>query len=326
MNKPATGGIFLPYINDFIALKHNLGYAAANMEGSLKAFDRFAKSRGMQQVSIPESLSGEWCARRKGEANDTWSHRVNFLRQFCVYLFNLGFDVHIPGKYPSKHDEVFIPYIYSQEEMQTIFTAVDNLRLHDRHMNHLMFIMPALVRLLYATGLRIGEALALKTSDVNIESGFLIVSKSKNGKERIVPFTENLSGVLSQYLSYRGKLPCMESDNFFMKPNGEGGLTRKSVYYWWNRILSMAGIPRRGEVPGPRIQDLRHTFCVRSMKKMTEEGKDLYYALPVLSTYVGHSSLAATDRYVRMTADMYPGLLGKTESICSYIFPQINPR
>lgn len=326
MNKSAIGGAFSPYINDFITLRHNLGYAASSMESSLKAFDRFAKSKGVQQVSIPESLVVEWCARRKGEANNTWSHRSNFLRQFCIYLLNLGFDVFIPVKYPAKHDDVFIPYIYSQEEIQAIFIVVDDLRLYDRHMNHLMFIMPALVRLLYATGLRIGEAFALKTADVNIESGFLIVRKSKNGKERIVPFTGSLSGVLSQYLSFRGKLPCRKSDNFFIKPNGEGCLTQKSVYYWWKRVLSMAGIPGRGKIPGPRIQDIRHTFCVRSMKKMSEEGKDLYYALPVLSAYVGHSSLAATDRYVRMTADMYPGLLGKTESICSYIFPQINPR
>jgi integrase/recombinase XerD len=45
-----------------------------------------------------------------------------------------------------------------------------------------------------------------------------------------------------------------------------------------------------------------------------------------LSTYIGHQSLAATDRYVRMTSEMYPELLSKTDSICSYIFPELKYR
>jgi integrase/recombinase XerD len=56
------------------------------------------------------------------------------------------------------------------------------------------------------------------------------------------------------------------------------------------------------------------------MTQLAKEGKDLYYILPILSTYMGHQSIASTDRYVRMTAEMYPDLLNQTESICSYIF------
>jgi integrase len=189
-------------------------------------------------------------------------------------------------------------------------------------MNGSLFIMPVLIRLLFATGIRIGEALALKMEDVNLESGFLIIRKSKNGKERMVPFTNSLSKVLSQYVLYRERLPCSKGNNFFIKPNGEGCRCISSINDWWHKVLVAAKIPLRGDEPGPRLYDLRHTFCVSSMRKMTEEGKDLYYTLPVLSTYIGHSSIASTDRYVRMTSDMYPDLLEKTESIYSYIFPK----
>ena len=323
MNNLTLQGVFCPYIKDFIAMKRHLGYSAYGMEINLKAFDRFAKSHGVQQVCISEPLALRWCAKRKDEANDTWSHRINYLRQFCIYLLNLGFEVYIPQKPPSKKDEYFIPYIYSDDEIQAIFHAADGLRMYDRHMNGYLFIMPALVRLLFATGLRIGEALALKMEEINIKSNFLTVRKSKNGKERIVPFSESLSKVLVQYMCCREKLPCVKGEYFFIKPNGENCVEPGSVNYWWLKILSAAKIPRRGNEPGPRIHDLRHSFCVKSMKKMTQEGKDLYYTLPVLSTYVGHSKLSSTDRYVRMTADMYPDLLGKTESICSYIFHKI---
>jgi integrase len=193
-------------------------------------------------------------------------------------------------------------------------------------MNGVLFVMPALVRLLFATGLRIGEALALKMEDINLESNFLIVRKSKNGKERVVPFTDSLSTILFQYLSYREKLPCLKGEYFFIKPNGEDCRSIGSVNYWWKKILSIAKIDSRGKVVGPGIYDARHSFCVKSMRKMTGEGKDLFYTLPVLSVYIGHTKLSSTDRYVRMTADMYPDLLGRTESICSYIFPELKSR
>ncbi len=326
MHNPNSRGVFYPHVANFISMKHSLGYQATSMEISLKAFDRFSRSKGVDRISISEPVAKEWCAKRKGESNDTWSHRVNFLRQFCVYLYNMGFDVYIPRRQPVKKDDNFIPYIYSDEEMRAIFNAADSLRLYDRHMNGVLFIIPCLLRLLFATGLRIGEALVLKMEDVNIESGFLIVRKSKNGKERVVPFTNSLSRVLAQYVSYRDRLPCLKSEYFFIRPNGENCRSYSAVYYWWKKILYMAKVPSRGKVVGPRIHDARHCFCVGSMKKMIGEGKDLYYALPVLSTYIGHGSLASTDKYVRMTAEMHPALLDKTESICTYIFPEIKSR
>ena len=323
MKKSTIKGVFHPYIKDFIAMKHNLGFEATNMETGLKAFDRFAKSKGINHICITEPLAQQWCSKRNGEANDTWSHRVNYLRQFCIYLLNLGFDVYIPQIIRTKSDQQYIPYIYSDKERQAILDATDSLRLYDLHMNNALFIMPAFVRLLFATGLRVGEALALKMEDINLDANFLIIRKSKNGKERIVPFTDSLSKVLTQYLSYREKLPCLKCEQFFIKPNGEDCLYGNSVGYWWKKILAIANIPSRGIIVGPRIYDARHSFCVKSMQKMTEEGKDLYYSLPILSTYIGHTKLASTDRYVRMTADMYPDLLGKVDSFCSYIFPKL---
>jgi len=50
---------------------------------------------------------------------------------------------------------------------------------------------------------------------------------------------------------------------------------------------------------------------------------DLYCALPILSTYLGHASVAATDRYVRLTEEAYPGILETVSRTCSYIFPVV---
>lgn len=68
---------------------------------------------------------------------------------------------------------------------------------------------------------------------------------------------------------------------------------------------------------------MRHTFAVHSLAKMVESGMDLYCALPILSTYLGHKSYQATNNYVRLTEDIYPNLLEKVDAICFNVFPKI---
>jgi len=59
---------------------------------------------------------------------------------------------------------------------------------------------------------------------------------------------------------------------------------------------------------------------------MVDKGIDLYCALPILSTYLGHSSVSATQRYVRLTENFYPELIEKISKNCACIFPEVRPR
>lgn len=49
----------------------------------------------------------------------------------------------------------------------------------------------------------------------------------------------------------------------------------------------------------------------------------LYYTMPVLMTYMGHKSLEATNKYVRLTEEMYPNILKKVSEAYKYVFPEI---
>jgi len=55
---------------------------------------------------------------------------------------------------------------------------------------------------------------------------------------------------------------------------------------------------------------------------MADGGMDIYCSLPILSTYLGHQSLEATNQYVRLTAEQYPNLIKETGDIYFNIFPQ----
>jgi len=188
----------------------------------------------------------------------------------------------------------------------------------------MIFIMPAIIRLLFGTGLRIGEALALTHNDVNLTDNFLVVRDSKNGKQRIIPISESLAAVCRDYVHHRNALPVLKVDNgfFFVSLNGSP-CSSDAVYRRFRDVLKIAGIPFTGNHHGPRVHDLRHTFAVTSMAQIAESGIDLYSTLPILSTFLGHQSLSATDTYVRLTAEMYPGLLKDIDRVCLNVFPEI---
>jgi integrase/recombinase XerD len=87
--------------------------------------------------------------------------------------------------------------------------------------------------------------------------------------------------------------------------------------------LRKCGIAHAGKGKGPRAHDLRHSFCVRTLKQLVDQGADIYCALPILATYVGHASAKATQGYVRLTVDIYPELIEKVSQECAYILPEV---
>lgn len=91
----------------------------------------------------------------------------------------------------------------------------------------------------------------------------------------------------------------------------------------FKKCLLKAGIKYVGNKQGPRIHDLRHTFACHSLANMAKAGIDLYTSLPILSAYLGHQSLEATNRYVRLTSNIYPELTKDFNSISMNIFPII---
>jgi integrase/recombinase XerD len=146
-NLRQRNGILAPFIWNFLRMRRNFGFKSISAEYSLFAFDDFAKRKGLTSITITKEMADEWCQRRPNEATDTWSHRNCFLRQFAIYLLNLGYKTYIPLKLPSKHD-TFIPYIYSDQELQAIYHACDSLVSYDKHARSAIMILPALIRML----------------------------------------------------------------------------------------------------------------------------------------------------------------------------------
>lgn len=321
-NRIPNHGIYARLISEYVSHKRSLGYKMEETEERFRRFDQLTIDRGETEIGISRELAEVWAEPFPMESDNARYSRISLLRGFSAYLQMIGYVSYVPQL--PKHRNTFIPHIYTRQEMAAIFRECDKLTLSKHNMYSVKCVMPSLIRMLYGTGIRIGEALKLVHGDVDFEYGVLKLRECKNGEDRIVPMSLSLREVCKDWVAYKQKLGLsVEAENpFFTSANGRK-FTESSVYEIFRQVLQRAGIGHGGRGLGPRLHDLRHTFCVNALVKLTEEGKELYCALPVLMAYMGHRSIEATNRYVRLTQEIYPHLLLKMDEAYKCVFPDL---
>jgi integrase len=226
------------------------------------------------------------------------------VRRFAGYLGTLGIKTSLPElpRIPSD----FEPYIFTIEEMERIFDAADDLIL-TRLSSRIAAEFPVLLRILYGCGLRLGEAISLTWDDIDLREGVITIRKAKNQKQRIVPMSDELSRILMLYRN----APCyaMRDHDFLFKK--EDGTKRHKSSYWrlFDSILCELGIKgthnSKLHSRGPCIHSLRHVFVLHSFLKAEAEGRTFMETVPFLSTYLGHSGLMETEKYLKARHEMY---------------------
>lgn len=159
-------------------------------------------------------------------------------------------------------------------------------------------------RLFYGSGLRISEALNLKLCDIDFTKGIITIRGGKNEKDRLLPISKTLQKCMCNLYSCIHK--TSDSDKYFFMKMDKTKYHSSTIYKIFRNLFWKSGISHGGKAYVPRIHDFRHTFAVHSLRIMINQKIDVYAALPLLSTYQGHSSVKATERYVRLTIESFP--------------------
>jgi len=305
------------HLAQFISYKRAQGYKYRANEESLNRFIKFLVGFGLTENRLSKELILEYVKKRPHETPKNNAIRVSDLKQFTIYLNEHGYEAYIPTV--SKCSSAFVPYIFTHDEILRIFQAVDKLKPNSYYNSAVVY--PVLFRMLYGCGLRISEALDLKVGDVDLAKGVLTIKKSKYDKDRLIPMSESLNSICKRFHKKIHK-NSSENDYFFKNRNGRRR-SRDTVYGRFREILWSSGIPYGGRGKGPRLHDIRHVFCCHSLKEISDKGVDLYCALPVLSTYLGHGSIKATEKYLRLTEELYPDILKRTGNVTSYVYPEV---
>ncbi|MCF7908727.1 MAG: site-specific tyrosine recombinase XerD [Candidatus Omnitrophica bacterium] len=145
----------------------------------------------------------------------------------------------------------------------------------------------AILELMYATGLRVSELTKLKSSDVNLDVGFLRC-KGKGSKERIVPMGKISDHFINSYITQaRAKLLGKKVSIYLFLAQGGRPLSRQSVWKMIKKQVRKSGIRKK---VSPHT--LRHSFATH----LLERGADLRSVQEML----GHASITTTQIYTHV--------------------------
>ena len=302
MSKEIYNSIFQQEIRDLIELKRVLGFSYEAEAGSLRRIDTFLCRNTLSEKYITKELCDLWCKKRTYETVTNQASRISTMRVFCRYLNDIGIPAYIPPKGITKKRTRYDAHIYTDEELQNFFDAVDKGRSVPDSCPYRSDVMPVFFRILYTSGMRVSELRLARIRDVNLEKGYIHVLEAKNHKERLIPIHPLLM-LRCRELKEKIHATSPDDEYFFMILPGKP-MTLGNVYKNFRRYLEQAGISHTGK--GPRIHDFRHTYCVNLLRKWADEGKDLIAYLPYMRTMLGHESVEETAYYLKLTAERFP--------------------
>lgn len=172
---------------------------------------------------------------------------------------------------PPRKTEQRLPEILSAEELKRLFSVTTNIK----HRTLLMTV--------YAAGLRVGEAVRLKVTDIDGNRRMIRVEQGKGSKDRYTTLSPRLLVELREY--WKLYHPCLW---LFPGHHPDRPMPRDTAYMIYVRAKRKAGIRKDGG-----IHALRHAYATH----LLEAGVDLH----TLQILMGHRSILTTQRYVRLT-------------------------
>ncbi|ATW25808.1 tyrosine-type recombinase/integrase [Candidatus Formimonas warabiya] len=318
MAEPVFTGPFKKEMQDFISLKHSVGYKYNTEPGILKRFDTYLAVKYPKTDTLSKEAVTGWCSKTMHETAANHCSRASVVRQFSKYLGSIGINAWILPKnyYPS--GQQYVPHIYTPDELRRFFAETDKCH-YCSEVPYRHLVMPEFFRMLLSCGLRCSEARLLTVGDVGLDQGVLTIRDSKNHNSRLVPMPESMTLRLQKYAK---EVHLFTEPERYLFP-GYGGkpMTVGNVYKNFRRFLWKAGISHTGD--GPRVHDLRHAYCVYRLKEWAEHDQDLMVLIPMMRTYLGHQTFNETAYYLRWTADVFPDIRVKLEKCLGDIIPQM---
>lgn len=289
--------VFLEYSKN--KLSHNTDLILVN-----KIIEYFGKNKPLKNISVedinvfkqkmkfktetktvkklnPKYKRGNGQPKYLTEEIEVQTERSNAtINRYCAVIskmFNLliadGKLVKNPCKFSPKLRENNYKIRYLKEdEQKRLFNCLD--------MSEFLYIKPIIILALY-TGMRKGEILNLKWSQIDFKNEFIDILKSKSGKERKIP----IAGKVKEVLSELGK-------------NGEGFIfINPETNKPYNDIKkSFSSLLKKAQIENFRFHDFRHTVATR----LVESGVDLLIVKEIL----GHSNIETTMRYAHPVPEL----------------------
>ncbi|MCD8197395.1 MAG: tyrosine recombinase [Lachnospiraceae bacterium] len=275
---------FTEYLETVKRLSHNM---VLSYRGDLMKMAAYLEGQGTQRVEdVSATMLSAYVLdmEKKGMSAATVSRYVASIKAFFEYLLRERAIAEDPSFFlkPPKVEK-HAPEILTEQEMECLLAQPSSNRpkeLRDR----------AMLELLYATGMRVSELIALRVDDVNLRFCWLICRDAE--RERMIPFGEAAAKALRDYLSLACNTFLKNGSQVILFLNCSG--TPMSRQGFWKLLKSYAAKAGIDKDITPRM--FRHSCAAH----MAARGA----GLPVIQEMLGHTDIAATQIYAGFQSGM----------------------
>lgn len=209
------------------------------------------------------------------------NRKLSALRSFYRYLLRKGLvQIDPVQKVAGPKKKKPLPTFVREEEMNKLLDEIpfgdDFEGVRDK----------LILEVFYATGMRRSELVGLNDADIDYSASLIKVTGKRN-KQRLIPFGDELKGLLLNYQQLRDETIPQHSEAFFVRKNGER-LYAKLVYNMVRRDLSKVVTLKKRS---PHV--LRHSFATNMLNNKASLG--------AVKELLGHERLTTTEIYTHTT-------------------------
>jgi integrase len=321
--KYVYASVFASEIVKYLKLLSEAGRYIYGIQSSLRSLDKHLVDDGLSKKVLEAEIVSAW-TKTRNVGTSTKADDICNVRGFCKYLTSVGFKADCPET--PKVQKTYMPYVFSDAELERIITAADNFEARSKPVQSDM-VFPILLRILFGCGLRLGEGRSLRWKDVDLENGVLAIREAKNLKQRFVPMDVSMTMLLKSYKAMT-QVDNICGDYLFESNCNPGDPFRNNTFYeWFMRILKAAGInyaKQSNHERGPCPHCLRHCFTLKSFLKSESEGRCFEDSAIFLSAYLGHDSPKETETYLRSNHTVYTQSHKRVNSAVGHVFPEVD--
>lgn len=262
-------------------------------EGSLKNYDflftDFMNWCSNEEVTAVEEVSSRllkkylaYCKNERGNNNTSLNTKLKLMNTFFNFLVSEELLSENPVKGIRKFKEDISIQSFSDDEINQMLS---HLRRNRRRVGDLISVRNySLFALLLGTGMRIGEAVNLKWSDIHFKEGYITVF-GKTRRQETIPMTDKVAKELTYLRAYYEEKFITLSPYVLVNQQNKQ-LTVNAIKCFFKRLSATMEFPE-SRVSG---HSLRHTFA----RKFIENGGDV----SILSRILRHQNLQTTSRYL----------------------------
>jgi integrase/recombinase XerD len=260
-----------------------------------------AETRAAPDTASSATVRGFMASlEERGLKASSAARRLSAVRQFHKFLYVEGYVSADPTAAVSapKRGRV-LPKVLSVDQVDRLLQVAHETAAHPEAApgeRIRALRMACLLELLYATGLRVSELIALPRSAARTRERFLVV-RGKGAKERLVPLTDAAKEAAAAYLATLEQHGRANGPWLFPADSQSGHLTRQAFARDLKAVAGAAGL--RADGISPHV--LRHAFA----SHLLQNGADLR----VVQELLGHSDISTTQIYTHVLDERLKGMV-----------------